>query len=70
MTTHQVGYLIGSLAKNSINRKLAKALVQLAPPQLQMREISCLITDEFLRNYMSEFATFLARVLRVLPRDA
>src|SRR5207245_5075276 len=40
MTTHQVGYLIGSLAKNSINRKLAKALVQLAPPQLQMREIS------------------------------
>jgi chromate reductase, NAD(P)H dehydrogenase (quinone) len=40
VTTHQVGYLIGSLAKNSINRKLAKALVQLAPPQLQMREIS------------------------------
>jgi chromate reductase len=27
-------------------------------------------TQEFLRNYMSEFATFLARVLRVLPRDA
>jgi chromate reductase len=40
MTTHQVGYLIGSLAKHSINRKLAQALVQLAPPQLQMREIS------------------------------
>jgi chromate reductase len=40
MTTHQVGYLIGSLAKNSINRKLAKALVQLAPPQLQMQEIA------------------------------
>lgn len=40
MTTHQVGYLIGSLAKDSINRKLAKALVQLAPPQLQMQEIS------------------------------
>jgi chromate reductase, NAD(P)H dehydrogenase (quinone) len=40
VTTHQIGYLIGSLAKNSINRKLAKALVQLAPPQLQMREIS------------------------------
>ena len=39
MHTHQVGYLIGSLAKQSINRKLAKALVQLAPPQLQMREI-------------------------------
>lgn len=40
MTTHPVGYLIGSLAKNSINRKLAKALVRLAPSHLQMREIS------------------------------
>ena len=39
MAIHQVGYLIGSLAKNSINRKLAKALVQLAPPQLRMQEI-------------------------------
>ena len=40
MTTHKVGYLIGSLAKGSINRKLAKALVRLAPPQLEMTEIS------------------------------
>lgn len=40
MTTHKVGYLIGSLAKASINRKLAQALVQLAPRELQMSEIS------------------------------
>lgn len=40
MTTHKVGYLIGSLARGSINRKLAKALVRLAPPQLDMTEIS------------------------------
>jgi chromate reductase, NAD(P)H dehydrogenase (quinone) len=40
MTTHKVGYLIGSLAKGSINRKLAKALVRLAPPELVMSEIS------------------------------
>jgi chromate reductase, NAD(P)H dehydrogenase (quinone) len=40
MTTHKVGYLIGSLAKGSINRKLAKALVRLAPPELEMSEIS------------------------------
>lgn len=39
MTTHKVGYLIGSLAKGSINRKLAKALVKLAPPELVMSEI-------------------------------
>jgi len=40
MATNKVGYLIGSLAKDSINRKLAKALVQLAPPELEMSEIS------------------------------
>jgi chromate reductase len=40
MTTHKVGYLIGSLAKGSINRKLAKALVRLAPPELEMTEIA------------------------------
>src|SRR5678809_1697251 len=39
MTTFTVGYLVGSLAKASINRKLALALKRLAPPQLQMREI-------------------------------
>lgn len=39
MTTHKVGYLIGSLAKASINRQLAKALVKLAPPALVFSEI-------------------------------
>lgn len=37
--TYKVGYLIGSLAKESINRKLAKALVRLAPDTLEMSEI-------------------------------
>lgn len=40
MKTHRVGYLIGSLAKVSINRNLAKTLVRLAPAELQMSEIS------------------------------
>lgn len=39
MTTYKVGYLIGSLAKASINRKLAKALIRLAPESLQFSEI-------------------------------
>jgi chromate reductase len=39
MASHQVGIIIGSLAKGSINRKLAKALVKLAPPGLDFREI-------------------------------
>jgi len=39
MKTYKVGYLVGSLAKGSINRLLAKALVRLAPPGLQLVEI-------------------------------
>ena len=40
MTTYRVGYLVGSLAKASINRKLALALAHLAPEELRMEEIS------------------------------
>ena len=36
MTSFEVGYMVGSLARNSINRKLAKALVKLAPKELDM----------------------------------
>ncbi len=39
MAKFKVGYMVGSLAKNSINRKLAKALVKLAPEELDMSEI-------------------------------
>jgi chromate reductase, NAD(P)H dehydrogenase (quinone) len=39
VTTFTVGYFVGSLAKASINRKLALALVRLAPAELKMQEI-------------------------------
>ena len=39
MSTYTVGYFVGSLARASINRKLALALTRLAPAELQMREI-------------------------------
>src|SRR5215203_4693025 len=39
MSDFTVGYFVGSLAKESINRKLAKALVRLAPGVLQMQEV-------------------------------
>ena len=39
MASFNVGYLVGSLAKESINRKLALALTRLAPPELTLREI-------------------------------
>ena len=39
MATFTAGYMIGSLAQGSINRKLARALTRLAPSELEMREI-------------------------------
>jgi chromate reductase len=39
MTTYRVGYFIGSLAKGSINRTLSKALIKLAPSELEFHEI-------------------------------
>ncbi|MEE6281400.1 NADPH-dependent FMN reductase [Georgenia sunbinii] len=39
MATHQIGYLVGSLAAGSINRTLSKALIRLAPDSLAFTEI-------------------------------
>lgn len=39
MNSFSVGYFVGSLARDSINRKLSRALVDLAPHGLEMREI-------------------------------
>src|SRR5262249_13700632 len=39
MSNYNVGYFVGSLAKKSINRKLALALTRLAPKELQLTEI-------------------------------
>ena len=39
MASYKVGYFVGSLATASINRLLARALVKLAPPELEMTEI-------------------------------
>lgn len=40
MKKFKVGYFVGSLAKGSINRKLAHALIKLAPEDLEFQEIS------------------------------
>ena len=39
MKTYRVGYLVGSLSSTSINRTLSKALVMLAPDDLEMVDI-------------------------------
>ena len=39
MATYKVGYFVGSLSSTSINRTLSKALIRLAPDDLEFTEI-------------------------------
>ena len=39
MTTYRVGYFVGSLSSTSINRILSKALISLAPQDMEFTEI-------------------------------
>ncbi|HET8555161.1 MAG TPA: NADPH-dependent FMN reductase [Rhodanobacteraceae bacterium] len=55
MNTYKVGYFVGSLARASINRKLSKALVKLAPPSLHMSEISFKDLPLYSYDYDADF---------------
>lgn len=55
MTTFKVGCLIGSLAKESINRKLAKALIRLAPEHLTFTEIAIRDLPLYSYDYDADF---------------
>jgi chromate reductase len=55
MRTYKVGYFVGSLATASINRLLAKALVRLAPPELQLTEISFKDLPLYSYDYDADF---------------
>jgi chromate reductase, NAD(P)H dehydrogenase (quinone) len=55
MSNFTVGYFVGSLARDSINRKLATALVRLAPAGLEMREIPIGDVPLYSRDYDADF---------------
>lgn len=55
MSSYKVGYLIGSLATGSINRKLATALVRLAPDGLEFNEISFADLPLYSYDYDSDY---------------
>jgi chromate reductase len=55
MAQYKVGYLIGSLAKESINRKLAGALIRLAPENLSFSEISFRDLPLYSYDYDADF---------------
>jgi chromate reductase len=55
MTQFKVGYFVGSLSAQSINRKLSRALVKLAPHDLEMSEIQYKDLPLYNRDYDADY---------------
>lgn len=55
MSAFKVGYFVGSLSKDSLNRKLSKALVRLAPPSLKLSEIRFDELPHYNRDHDAEY---------------
>src|SRR3954468_21780126 len=68
MTTYKVGYFVGSLSSTSINRLLAKALVRLAPKELEMREIPIKDLPLYSQDYDADYPP-VARALKKAIAD-
>jgi len=66
MTAFKVGYLVGSLATASINRKLARALTRLAPDGMELHEIGFaklpLYSYDYDDDYPAEARDFKAAI--------
>jgi chromate reductase, NAD(P)H dehydrogenase (quinone) len=55
MAKYKVGYFVGSLSSTSINRMLAKALVRLAPPGLELTEIPIKDLPLYSQDYDADY---------------
>ena len=69
MTTYKVGYFVGSLSSTSINRILSKALIRVAPDDLEFSEIPIgdlpLYSPDFDNHYPSEARALKASIAAV-----
>ncbi|WP_307856757.1 NADPH-dependent FMN reductase [Mycolicibacter acidiphilus] len=55
MTSYRIGYLIGSLSSRSINRILSRALIRLAPPELEFTEIPIADLPLYSQDYDADY---------------
>src|SRR4029453_9726626 len=55
MAKYKVGYFVGSLSSTSINRRLASALVKLAPGELEMVEIPIRDLPLYSQDYDADY---------------
>ena len=69
MVTYKVGYFVGSLSSTSINRELSRALLRLAPEDLEFSEIPIgslpLYSPDFDSDYPPEARALKASIAAV-----
>ena len=63
---YKVGYIVGSLAKASLNRRLAGALVRLAPDSLELTEISFADLPLYRYDYDADYPEVARRFKRAI----
>ena len=68
METYKVGYFVGSLSSKSINRVLSRALIRLAPEDLEFTEIPIgnpsLYSQDYDDNYPPEATALKEAIAR------
>lgn len=68
MPTYQVGYFVGSLSSTSINRILSRALIRVAPQDLEFKEIPIgnlpLYSPDFDHDYPPEATALKDAIVR------
>jgi hypothetical protein len=72
MSDHRVGYIIGSLSTESINRTLARALIRLVPKNLKFVEIPIRDLPLYNRDFDTDYppdetAKFVPSAVGVAP---
>jgi chromate reductase len=55
MTTYKIGYFVGSLSSTSINRVLSRALIKVAPEDLEVTELSIRDLPLYSQDYDADF---------------
>ena len=55
MSRFEVGYFVGSISSGSINRRLAQALIRLAPARLELSEIPIADLPLYRRDYDDDY---------------
>ena len=69
--TIQVGYFVGSLSSTSINRVLSRALIRLAPDDMEFTELPIgnlpLYSPDYDNDYPAEARALKARSLPSMP---